>query len=855
MLVLATYAHNTTTGVAEDVQGFATAAAPDPLRPRARCSRAFVTLVVPLAVAHRARGPPARPPAARGPRRRDRSRSCSTARSSLGDRDVRLRRARHRPVDPARRRVGLTLPGYVALLAGLLTVVGPRGRRRTVDVVVEPALGRRRRPAHHRRGVAARARRRPADRPRRRARACGTCPGVQSERAYGDEPGRRRAAGRVRARPADAGCADEDDRVRGRRADLDGDAAARALTRSTDHRVYELTTQRRRGARPRRHRRRPPGGRHAHPAVAVAAAARDRGPLGGVAAPGRRARRAARLRRPRRRGPHAPAAEHRRGRRLDAAGRRSGPATRVPLGDLDARRSSPTRCSQEIWAQLQLAHDAGIAHRALTSDVAARRRPCVGRPIVWLTGWEQGDVASSELARRMDVTQLRRAARPAGRRHARPRVGRRRAARRARRRDRPAAADDHAAAPAPATRCARTRRCSPSCGPRSSRACPRPTCEPQQLVRFGARTVLTIVVPIVAVVFVITSINVDEITSALADERLALDASSRSRSGSSRSSGPRSRSSRSRPVRAARCGARRSCRPPRRSSALAAPAGIGPAALNLRMLTRRGVSDDARRRDRRAGAGQPVRRDDRCCCSCCRIASGDNESALPVSPASSCSSSGSSPRSSRPALLVPKVRQWVLAKTMPTLRQTWPRLIEVLGQPWRLALGRRRQPAHDARLHPRVRRGLAAFGQERQPDPGRPRLPRRQHRGRAGPDARRHRAPSSWPSPPRSPASPASTPVSRRRSRCCSAWPPTGCGSRSAGWRCGTCRRPASCRRDAGPAPVRCRPGGLVRRRRSGERLGLQRRELVRRRSCPASSSALASAMCSAGDLPATSRM
>ena len=35
---------------------------------------------------------------------------------------------------------------------------------------------------------------------------------------------------------------------------------------------------------------------------------------------------------------------------------------------------------------------------------------------------------------------------------------------------------------------------------------------------------------------------------------------------------------------------------------------------------------------------------------------------------------------------MPKVRQWVLAKTMPTLRQTWPRLIEVLGQPWRLAL-------------------------------------------------------------------------------------------------------------------------------------------------------------------------
>ena len=41
VLVLATYAHNTTTGVAEDVQGFATPAHRDPVRAprrRSRCS-------------------------------------------------------------------------------------------------------------------------------------------------------------------------------------------------------------------------------------------------------------------------------------------------------------------------------------------------------------------------------------------------------------------------------------------------------------------------------------------------------------------------------------------------------------------------------------------------------------------------------------------------------------------------------------------------------------------------------------------------------------------------------------------------------------------------------------------------
>ena len=38
-------------------------------------------------------------------------------------------------------------------------------------------------------------------------------------------------------------------------------------------------------------------------------------------------------------------------------------------------------------------------------------------------------------------------------------------------------------------------------------------------------------------------------------------------------------------------------------------------------------------------------------------------------------------------LLIPVVRAWVGKRVMPTLRQTWPRLVEVVGQPGRLLLG------------------------------------------------------------------------------------------------------------------------------------------------------------------------
>ena len=255
--------------------------------------------------------------------------------------------------------------------------------------------------------------------------------------------------------------------------ELDGDQAARALTRSTDHRLYELTTRDREeldlvvidgdrqvvGMLTRLWRSLRMRGIEGRSVVSLRQAA-ERAALLAYAA------RAAGVRTP---------------RLLSIAEAddsmllvQERPDRAVPLGDLDperahrrgARRRSGPSCSSRTTP--------GIAHRSLTSDVLLVET-VVGRPIVWLTSWEQGDVASSDLARRMDVTQLLAllALRVGATRALDSAADR--AARRAHRRDRAAAADDHAAAPDPRRDARATRRCSPSCGPRSSRTCPRPT--------------------------------------------------------------------------------------------------------------------------------------------------------------------------------------------------------------------------------------------------------------------------------------------------------------------------------------------------------------------------------------------
>ncbi|NMM29865.1 MAG: flippase-like domain-containing protein [Cellulomonas sp.] len=685
VLVLATYAQNTTTGVAQDVQGFAFILRQILNVPVAVLEGA-VTILVPVAVLIEL-----------SLRRLGRqlveslvaavgaillcmavSWAVATFGSTelVGGLSVRLRGESV-----------LTVPGFMGLISGLLTATGPRARRRTVvwswnllwvaigvvvitaqvslpGVAIAVLLGRVA-------GLGVR-----------------YLSGVQSERAYGTGlvDGVRRAGfdpARLVRVPDDA--IDYDPAaVRAPDGAPATSAAAmqpgtRALTRYSDHRVYELTTV---------------DGEH----LDVVVLDGDRQVLGALS----RLWRSLRLRGIDRRSVVSLRQATERAALLSYAARAAGVRTpkllsvaeaedsmllvqeevraAVPLSSVP-RSHITDALLREIWAQLQLAHGAGIAHRALTSDVILVQE-LLGRPVVWLVGWDQGDVASSELARRMDVTAL--VALLA------LRVGATRALESAV----TVLPDDDIAAVGPLLQTIGL--------PRRTRdemrthkevlaelrsalveRLPEADIEPERLVRFGARTVLTILITLAAVVVVLTTINVDQITGALrqSDWRWSVVAFGL---GLATLVGASLALVAFAPVKI----------PVWRATltqsaatfvALAAPAGIGPAALNLRLLTRRGVSASL------AAATVALVQVSQFIVTVMllivlSIASGTNEATKFTVTPTMFLAIGLLAALVAAAMLVPPVRQWVARKTLPMLRQTWPRLIEVVGQPRRLVL-------------------------------------------------------------------------------------------------------------------------------------------------------------------------
>jgi len=334
-----------------------------------------------------------------------------------------------------------------------------------------------------------------------------------------------------------------------------------------------------------------------------------------------------------------------------------------------------------IWGQLRSAHNAGIAHRALTSDTILVEED-VGAPVVWLVGWDSGDVASTELARRMDLTQL--VALLA------VRVGAARAL-------------ESAAAVLPGEDIAaigpllqtvvlpqRTReemRAHPGLldGLRSAlvERLPGTDVEPEQVTRFGVRTVLTVVLPMVAVVVILTSINVDEIGSALTSSDWRWSAVAFGL-GLATYVGAGLTFAAFAPVRISL-----------RSATLvhavgafvspAAPAGVGSAALNLRLLTRRGVSASL------AVATVALVQVSQFVVTILLLLllslfSGSNDTTLFAPGPGALIAMGAVVVALAAALLFPGVRRWAVRTTMPTVRQTWPRLVDVLGHPGRVAL-------------------------------------------------------------------------------------------------------------------------------------------------------------------------
>jgi len=406
----------------------------------------------------------------------------------------------------------------------------------------------------------------------------------------------------------------------------------------------------------------------------------------------------------------------------------------------------------EAWHQIQLAHDAGLSHRALTSDVmlvsrgeaaVATTHPAAtgtstalgsepgsgsddGGPRaddglgdglgdgpddsevkVWLTGWEQGDIASSQLSRRMDLTQM--VALLA------LRVGAQRAV---------ASAvsvlpGEDIAAIGPLLQSIAL----PVSTREEMRAnkelfkelraalverLPETDVEPQRITRFGARTIITLTLTIVAVTVVVTTMNFQQITEAVSEANpwwavISFALGILTWFGAALTFVAFS------PVKL----------PMMRATltqmagsfvALAAPAGIGPAALNLRMLTKRGVSTPM--------AVATV--------ALVQVSQFVVTILLLVVLSMTARSGGLIKLPSTTVLLaitgvalaviatmlVPAVRRWVLAKIRPTIQQVWPRLSEMLGQPGRLALGFGGNIVMTLGYVLAFDAALAAFGQE-----------------------------------------------------------------------------------------------------------------------------------------------
>jgi len=378
------------------------------------------------------------------------------------------------------------------------------------------------------------------------------------------------------------------------------------------------------------------------------------------------------------------------------------PVDAVPLSDVPESELTDAVLDR-IWRQVQLAHDAGIAHRSLTADVvllggvhsaATGRVPEVrsddtpngdNSPIaqVWLTSWENGDVASSDLARRMDLVQL--VALLA------LRVGADRAVASAVR----ILPDATLASIGPLLQTVGL--------PRSTRdearkhkgiiaelrtalvdRLPEAVVEPEPLVKFGARRALTIVLAMGAAYVIITTMNFRQITEsltgaspwwsliALAFGMITFLGAAMNLIGFS-------------PV---RLNAWHVLLTELAASFVAsfAPAGVGPATLNLRLLTKRGASG--------ALAVATV--------ALIQVSGFLVTVALLVGISLATGSGGALKGLPSATILtallllvvaigivfvVPAARRWVLKKIVPSLQQMWPRLAAVLGQPGRLALG------------------------------------------------------------------------------------------------------------------------------------------------------------------------
>lgn len=352
----------------------------------------------------------------------------------------------------------------------------------------------------------------------------------------------------------------------------------------------------------------------------------------------------------------------------------------VPLDATDPARLDDG-VLDEIWAQLIRAHAQAVAHRAVSGrtvlvDVSG------ARPVVWLTGWDAGIVAAPEILRQVDVVQLLAALAL--------RVGVSRAVASARRAM--PGADLGALGPffqpvaLPAgTRAELRQRREVQQELRALLSVPTPSqpVERPQLVRMTGRQVLSTVLAAAAVVVVLTTINVDQIAAAVtsSDWRLGVVALIL---GLLTFVGVATTYVALSPV-PLPFGLALQVQVAASFVALAAPAGLGPPALNARMLTRRGVETPL------AVATVALVQVSQFVVTALVVV----VLAL-LAGATSVTSFGAGPETlvivlvvvgvAGVVMLVPAVRRRLLAAVVPMVRQTWPRIAALSAHPGRLGL-------------------------------------------------------------------------------------------------------------------------------------------------------------------------
>ncbi|KGM15224.1 hypothetical protein N867_10705, partial [Actinotalea fermentans ATCC 43279 = JCM 9966 = DSM 3133] len=366
----------------------------------------------------------------------------------------------------------------------------------------------------------------------------------------------------------------------------------------------------------------------------------------------------------------------------------------VPVRDLPPEALSDD-VLDAVWEQLAIAHSAGLTHRAITSDVVlvnmrpnacppdapARTHHEPGAPVVLLTGWENGDVASSELARRIDVATLLTVLAL--------KVGPERAVASAVR-----TIPDDLATIGPLLQ--------PIAFPRATRdearenrhmmgelreallaRLPKAVVEPERIVRFGARTILMIVLGIAAAFAVITSLNLEQVLDAVRQaspvwalvafvlglvtfvgSALAMVAFAPIKLSVWRTT----------LVQAAAA-----------YLSLAAPAAVGPAALNMRMLTRRGVSNALSVAS--VGLVQLAQFVTTMLMLVgLSIATGTDQLGKSLPPRTILLAIAVIAVAAAALMLVPSARHWASERVVPIWQTTWPRLVQLIGQPRRFVV-------------------------------------------------------------------------------------------------------------------------------------------------------------------------